>query len=80
MKRTCKKEESPMSDKVKLTWGKAEHDLSERWPKSADGTPEEPGEPLFIFLTVIHCMSSCSGISSMGRIRFFASSSIEDGT
>ena len=38
------------------------------------------GEPLFIFLTVIHCMSSCSGISSMGRIRFFASSSIEDGT
>lgn len=31
-----------MSDEVKLTWGKAEHDLSERWPKSADGTPEEP--------------------------------------
>ena len=31
-----------MSDEVKLTWGKAEHDLSERWPKNADGTPEEP--------------------------------------
>ena len=31
-----------MSDEVKLTWGKAEHDLSERWPRSADGTPEEP--------------------------------------
>ena len=38
------------------------------------------GEPLFIFLTVIHCLSSCSGISSMGRIRFFASSSMDAGT
>ena len=31
-----------MSDEVKLTWGKAEHDLSERWPKNADGTNEQP--------------------------------------
>ena len=31
-----------MSDEVKLTWGKTENDLSERWPRSADGTPEEP--------------------------------------
>ena len=32
-----------MSDEVKLTWGKTENDLLQRWPKSADGTPEEPG-------------------------------------
>ena len=31
-----------MSDEVKLTWGKTENDLLQRWPKSADGTPEEP--------------------------------------
>ena len=31
-----------MSDEVKLTWGKTENDLFQRWPKSADGTPEEP--------------------------------------
>ena len=37
-----------MSDEVKLTWGKAEHDLSERWPKNADGTPEQPA-----FLTLV---------------------------
>ena len=30
-----------MSDEVKLTWGKTENDLLQRWPKSADGTPEE---------------------------------------
>ena len=72
-----------MSDEVKLTWGKTEHDLSERWPKDAGGKNEQPAfltEPLFIFLTVIHCLSSCSGISSMGRIRFFASSSMDAGT
>ena len=27
-----------MSDEVKLTWGKTENDLLQRWPKSADGT------------------------------------------
>ena len=37
-----------MSDEVKLTWGKTEHDLSERWPKNADGTPEQPA-----FLTLV---------------------------
>ena len=37
-----------MSDEVKLTWGKAEHDLSERWPKNADGTNEQPA-----FLTLV---------------------------
>ena len=31
-----------MSDEVKLTWGKTEHDLLQRWPKSAAGKPEEP--------------------------------------
>ena len=31
-----------MSDEVKLTWGKVPHDALERWPRSADGTPEEP--------------------------------------
>jgi len=31
-----------MSDEVKLTWGKTENDLQKRWPRSADGTPEEP--------------------------------------
>ena len=31
-----------MSDEVKLTGGKTENDLLQRWPKSADGTPEEP--------------------------------------
>ena len=31
-----------MSDEVKITWGKTENDLLQRWPKSADGTPEEP--------------------------------------
>ena len=37
-----------MSDEVKLTWGKTENDLLQRWPKSADGTPEEPA-----FLTLV---------------------------
>ena len=31
-----------MSDEVKLTWGKTEHDLSERWPKDAGGKNEQP--------------------------------------
>ena len=31
-----------MSDEVKLTWGKTEHDLSERWPKDAGGKNEHP--------------------------------------
>ena len=35
-----------MSDEVKLTWGKTEHDLSERWPKDAGGKNEQP-----VFLT-----------------------------
>ena len=30
-----------MSDEVKLTWGKTENDLLQRWPKSADGTPSD---------------------------------------
>ncbi len=33
-------------DGPKLTWGKESHDLAERWPKSADGTPERA-----VFLT-----------------------------
>ena len=31
-----------MSDEVKLTWGKTPNDLSERWPKDAEGKSEEP--------------------------------------
>ncbi len=30
-----------MADEVKLTWGRTPHDTLERWPKNADGTPEQ---------------------------------------
>ena len=33
-----------MSDEVKLTWGKTEHDLSERWPKDAGGKMDTNAE------------------------------------
>ena len=29
-------------DEPKLSWGQTPNDLAERWPKSADGTPEQP--------------------------------------
>lgn len=29
-------------DEAKLTWGETPHDLPERWPRQADGTPEAP--------------------------------------
>lgn len=31
-----------MSDEIRLTWGRTPDDLSERWPKTAGGAPEEP--------------------------------------
>ena len=31
-----------MSDESKPTWGKADYDLLEHWPRQADGTPEKP--------------------------------------
>jgi hypothetical protein len=31
-----------MPNEPKLSWGKAKRDLSSRWPKAADGTPEKP--------------------------------------
>ncbi len=33
-------------DEPKLSWGKTPNDLTERWPKAADGTPEKA-----VFLT-----------------------------
>lgn len=30
-----------MSDEVKLTWGRTPHDTLDRWPKQADGVPEQ---------------------------------------
>lgn len=33
-------------DEAKLTWGKEAHDLTERWPKTEDGSPEKA-----VFLT-----------------------------
>ena len=30
-----------MSDKAMDFWATADHDLMERWPKNADGTPEQ---------------------------------------
>ncbi len=30
-----------MADEVKLTWGRTPRDTLERWPKNADGTPEQ---------------------------------------
>ena len=38
-----------MSDEPKLSWGQTPDDLSERWPKSAGGTPEQAA-----FLTHIY--------------------------
>ena len=31
-----------MSNEIRLTWGRTPDDLSERWPKTAGGAPEDP--------------------------------------
>ena len=35
-----------MGDEAKLTWGREQRGLSDRWPRDAEGTPEKP-----VFLT-----------------------------
>ena len=53
-----------MSDEVKLTWGKTEHDLSERWPKNADGTPEQPAFLALVMDTNAEADMLCSMLRS----------------
>ena len=55
-----------MSDEVKLTWGKAENDLLQRWPKSADGTPEEPAFLTFVMDTNAEADMLCAMLRSYG--------------
>lgn len=35
-----------MFDESRLTWGREQHDVMDRWPKAEDGTPEQA-----VFLT-----------------------------
>ena len=55
-----------MSDEVKLTWGKAEHDLSERWPKNADGTNEQPAFLTLVMDTNAEADMLCSMLRAYG--------------
>ena len=60
-----------MSDEVKLTWGKTENDLLQRWPKSADGTPEEPA-----LLTVARTRETSSRPSQTMKRRLKTASTV----
>ena len=57
-----------MSDEVKLTWGKTENDLLQRWPKSADGTPEEPALLTVAMDTNAETDMLCAMLRSFGKI------------
>ena len=57
-----------MSDEVKLTWGKTENDLLQRWPKSADGTPEEPALLTVAMDTNAETDMLCAMLGSFGKI------------
>ena len=65
-----------MSDEVKLTWGKTENDLLQRWPKSADGTPEEPALLTVAMDTNAETDIPCSGGLSMLAAQAAASAAL----
>ena len=55
-----------MSDEVKLTWGKTEHDLSERWPKDAGGKNEHPAFLTRVMDTNAEADMLCSMLRAYG--------------
>ena len=55
-----------MSDEVKLTWGKTEHDLSERWPKDAGGKNEQPAFLTRVMDTNAEADMLCSMLRAYG--------------
>ena len=56
-----------MSDEVKLTWGKTEHDLSERWPKDAGGKNEQPAFLTRVMDTNAEADMLCSMLRAYGK-------------
>ena len=55
-----------MTDEVKLTWGKTEHDLSERWPKDAGGKNEQPAFLTRVMDTNAEADMLCSMLRAYG--------------